>query len=323
MSDFENIRALIAKDQQIADQLLIDCLRSDIGLINELGAHIIQSGGKRLRPLLGLLSAKAFHYHGEAHILLAAIIELLHTATLLHDDVVDSSKLRRGKPTANTIWGNQASVLVGDYLYSRAFELMVKINDMRVMHTLAKVTNVMAEGEVLQMLNRKNPKASETEYMQVIRYKTGMLFAAASQMGAVIANRTEQEIEAMRLYGAHLGAAFQLVDDALDYSTSKETLGKNRGDDLAEGKPTLPLIRAIQKASPENATRLREAITQEGARDLLALIQLVESTDAIAYTYDKAKQEAALAMQQLQFVPDSQYRDGLASLVEFAIARSY
>lgn len=323
MSDFEKIRTLIENDQQAADRLLMDCLRSDIGLINELGAHIIQSGGKRLRPLLGLLSAKAFDYSGESHILLAAIIELLHTATLLHDDVVDSSKLRRGKPTANTIWGNQASVLVGDYLYSRAFELMVKINDMRVMHTLAKVTNVMAEGEVLQMLNRKNPKASETEYMQVIRYKTGTLFAAASQMGAVIANQSEKIIEAMRLYGAHLGAAFQLVDDALDYSTSKETLGKNRGDDLAEGKPTLPLIRAMQKTTPENAKRLRDAIAQGGSQELSALIQLVESTDAIAYTYDKAEQEAALAMQQLQLIPDSQYRDGLAGLVTFAVARSH
>jgi octaprenyl-diphosphate synthase len=243
--NIDRIRELIATDMDNVDELIEKSLYSEINLIDQLGHHIINSGGKRLRPAIVLLSARAFSYEGEQHINLAAIIEFIHTATLLHDDVVDASLLRRGRETANQRWGNEASVLVGDFLYSRAFQMMVNAESMRIMHILSEATNTIAEGEVQQLINRQDPDTTQENYLKVIRHKTAKLFEAAAQLGAVISDRSEKEIAAMAAYGRHLGTAFQLIDDVLDYSSSAEELGKNIGDDLAEGKPTLPLLYAI------------------------------------------------------------------------------
>lgn len=320
---FSDIKILVADEQAQTDLLLTECLQSEIPLINQLSQHIIQSGGKRLRPLLVLLTAKAFGYNGYSPIQLAAIIELLHTATLLHDDVVDGSELRRGKTTANAIWGNNASVLVGDYLYSRAFQLMVQLDDMQIMSLLAQATNKMAIGEVMQLVNCHEPDTTEENYMQVIRHKTGTLFAAAAQVSAVLAKRSPVEIEHMRCYGSYLGSAFQLVDDALDYSASSEQMGKNMGDDLSEGKPTLPLIRALQQTTSHSAELIRTAIRESSLTHLDEIIKIIHSTDAIIYTYNIAKHEAAQALSHLKHIPPSPYRDGLMNLVEFAITRHY
>ncbi|CAN5414748.1 hypothetical protein BH10PSE19_BH10PSE19_12520 [soil metagenome] len=237
---FDSIRSLIQDDFVAADQLIVEQLQSDIPLIQELSKHIIESGGKRLRPLLVLLSARAFAYSGNHHITLAAIIELIHTATLLHDDVVDASKLRRGKASANSIWGNEASVLVGDYLYSRAFQMMISVNNMTIFEILAEAANTLAAGEVLQLIQQHNPAIDEARYMQVIQSKTAKLFEVAAKTGAILSERSPQEITAIAKYGMHLGTAFQLVDDALDYCATSKEFGKNLGDDLAEGKATLP-----------------------------------------------------------------------------------
>ena len=330
MSEFEDIRQLVEQEQTACDAVIKDSLKSRIELINQVGGHIVQSGGKRLRPLLVLLAAKAFGYAEEdknstGHIQLAATIELLHTATLLHDDVVDRSELRRGQPTANKIWGEHASVLVGDYLYSRAFQLMVNVNKMKVMEIMALASNQMAEGEVLQLLNCHNPDITEENYMQVIYHKTGTLFAAGAQMGPILANKNDYS-ETMFNYGRCLGTAFQLVDDALDYSMSSEQMGKNMGDDLNEGKPTLPLIRALlelEKQQSPKAAILREALKSGKTENITHLIEIVQTTDAILYTYEAAKREALRAKSYLSQIPFSIYREGLEKLVEFAIARYY
>lgn len=319
----DEIYRLIEPDLQKVNELIEERLQSDIVLINQLGQYIINSGGKRLRPILVLLMAKALGYQESKHIHIAAIIEFIHTATLLHDDVVDSSEKRRGNETANAIWGNEAAILVGDFLYSRAFQMMVKINSMRIMDILANTTNTIAEGEVLQLLNCNDPDTTERRYLDVIRFKTAKLFEAASQLGAVLTDSSDELESAMTKYGMHLGTAFQLVDDVLDYSSTSEEMGKNVGDDLAEGKPTLPLIRAMNVGVKQQADIIRNAIRNGGHNNIEAVINAIESTDAIAYTANKAKEEADKAIAMLQNIPASPYRDALYALTEFSISRTY
>ncbi len=264
----EHIRKLIKVDMDAMDEVIRVKLHSDVVLVRQVGEYIINSGGKRLRPALVILSAGTFGYAGKYHHNLAAIIEFIHTATLLHDDVVDASELRRSKATANALFGNAASVLVGDFLYSRAFQMMVEVNNMRIMQVLADATNTIAEGEVLQLLNCRNPDVKEENYLQVIQYKTAKLFEAATRLGAILCSVTPAEEESMAAYGMHLGTAFQLTDDMLDYSGDYHDTGKNLGDDLAEGKPTLPLIYAMKTGSEEQATIVRNAIKQGGEGEL-------------------------------------------------------
>jgi octaprenyl-diphosphate synthase len=319
----DEIRALISEDMQAVDQLIRQQLHSEVVLINQLGAYIINSGGKRLRPVLVLLAARACDYQGNAHIDVAAIIEFIHTATLLHDDVVDDSSLRRGRETANAIWGNEASVLVGDFLYSRSFQMMVAIRSMRVMDILANTTNTIAEGEVMQLLNCQDPDTTEERYMDVIHCKTAKLFEAAAQLGAVLADRPLSEEEALANYGMHLGTAFQLIDDMLDYSDSSAAIGKNIGDDLAEGKPTLPLIYAMRHGAPREASIIREAILQGGRENIGVITKTIESTGAIAYTTALAKLESERAIAALEAIPESPYKEALISLAEFSVSRTY
>ena len=319
----EQIRELIAADMNKVNGLIEESLYSKVGLIDQLGHYIINSGGKRLRPAVVLLSAGLFSYKGVQHINLAAIIEFIHTATLLHDDVVDASLLRRGHETANQRWGNEASVLVGDFVYSRAFQMMVKTNSMQVMQILAEATNTIAEGEVQQLINRQDPDTSQENYLKVIRHKTAKLFEAASQLGAVIAGRPEKEVCAMAAYGRHLGTAFQLIDDVLDYSSSAEELGKNIGDDLAEGKPTLPLLYAMWNSSEEEANIIREAIEHGGLEHIEQIRHTIDSTGAIAYTAKIAEEEAKLAIDELKDLPSSDYLDALYALAKFSVDRSY
>ncbi len=313
----------IATEMCAVDSLIRQRLSSDVVLINQLADYIINSGGKRLRPAVVLLAARASGYQGEKHLLLSAIIEFIHTATLLHDDVVDDSKMRRGNATANAIWGNGASVLTGDFLYSRAFQMTVDLERMSVMQILADATNRIAEGEVLQLMNCHSPDLSEAQYMQVTERKTASLFAAGCQLGAVICDAPEAQQEAMRRYGHHLGVAFQVVDDALDYGKDSTTIGKNIGDDLAEGKTTLPLIQAMQKGSPEQIASIRTAIETGGAEQLETVKQAIESTQAMAYTFARAEDEAQAAIKALSEIPDSEYKTALSQLAEFSVRRSF
>lgn len=320
--DIAAIRQIIASDMDSVDRLIIQSLQSDVALINQIGAYIVHSGGKRLRPMIVLMAARACDYDGGRHIDLATIIEFIHTATLLHDDVVDGSELRRNQETANAVWGNEASVLVGDFLYSRAFEMMVSVGEMQVMDILSHATNRIAEGEVLQLLNVHNPDTSETEYMEVIQRKTATLFEAGAHLGGVIAGVDEQQQRALAEYGLHLGIAFQLVDDALDYDASKSDIGKNIGDDLAEGKPTLPLIQAMQKADTATRQRLADIIEHGGLDQIDFVMQAIGTSDAIAYTYRLAREHAEQAKQALAQLPDSPYRQTLAELADFSVART-
>lgn len=321
--EINEIRRLIQKDMDAVNQRILQRLHSEVALINQIGAYIISSGGKRLRPMVVLLAAQACRYPGQDHIDAAAIIEFIHTATLLHDDVVDESALRRGRDTANALWGNEASVLVGDFLYSRAFQMMVDIRRMRVMDIMANTTNLIAEGEVLQLLNRNDPDTTEERYRQVIERKTARLFEAASRLGAVLAERPEPEERALAQYGLHLGIAFQMIDDVLDYSATSEEIGKNIGDDLAEGKPTLPLIYAMRCGAPEEVRLIREAITQGGRENIAIITRAIESTGAIAYTARLARQEAEQAVAALAALPESPYREALAGLAEFSVNRQH
>lgn len=323
MMDFSAIRTLIDQDMQKVNELIHQQLHSDVALINQLGHYIVNSGGKRLRPMLVLLSARVFGYTDTHHIDLAAVIEFIHTATLLHDDVVDASELRRGQQTANSVWGNEASVLVGDFLYSRAFQMMVNVRDMRVMEILSNATNIIAEGEVLQLLNCHEPDTSEADYFHVIRSKTAKLFEAATQIGAVISQQASAHEQAMITYGMHLGTAFQLIDDVLDYSAKSEDIGKQIGDDLAEGKPTLPLIYALQQGTSEQQAVIRRAINQGGKEQIATVIATIESTQAIPYTITSAQQEAKKAMAALSDLPPSVYKDALYALADFSIRRHY
>ena len=311
----------IAEDFDSVNRFILDHLHSGVPLVEKIGHYIVESGGKRIRPLLVLLAARSCDYRGKDHITLAAVIEFIHTATLLHDDVVDTSDLRRGKATANAKWGNAPSVLVGDFLYSRAFQMMVELDSMPIMSVISNATNVIAEGEVLQLLNCKNPDVDEANYMKVILGKTAMLFEAASQTGAQVADAPAEQIEALRLYGRHLGIAFQLVDDLLDYQSSAEEMGKNVGDDLAEGKPTLPLIHAMKHGSDEQRKLIRQAIRKGGLDDLEPIRQAVVETGAIDYTFEQAKAQVEQARAQLELLPTSPYRDILQQLAELAIER--
>jgi octaprenyl-diphosphate synthase len=321
--DIQSIYNLISGDMKAVDQLIQQRLQSDVALINQLGFYIINSGGKRLRPAIAILCAKACGYEGDKHINLATIIEFIHTATLLHDDVVDNSFMRRGQETANNLWGNEASVLVGDFLYTRSFEMMVEMQSMRLMEILSHTTNIIAEGEVLQLLNCHDADTTEARYLEVIHHKTAKLFEAAGQLGAVISNASDEIERAMSDYAMHLGSAFQLVDDLLDYSESSEDIGKNIGDDLAEGKPTLPLIFAMRQGSTEQANVIRHAI-ENGERERIdEIINIIQNTGAIDYTAKAAAEEVAKAKAAIAILPESNYKTALAALADFSIQRTY
>ncbi len=321
--DLTPIQSLVKTDFDKVDSLIDQCLASEVPLIPQLAKHLIHSGGKRLRPLIVLLSAGTFGYQGEAHLPLAATLELIHTATLLHDDVIDASKLRRGKKTANSLWGNSASILVGDFLYSRAFQLTVKVNNLRVLKSLADATSTLSQAEILQLVSCHNPDIDEDQCLKIIAGKTGILFSIAAQQPAILAERSEAEITAMGDYGLHLGTAFQLIDDTLDYTGATTHIGKTKGDDLAEGKLTFPLSYALRKADKKQAQLIQEAICQGDRKKLDDIIHIIESTGAIPYTYECAKKYVAKATNNLEAIPDSIYRQALITLAEFAIARTY
>ena len=321
--NIDQIKALVADDMQAVDQLIQRRLASDVVLINQLSHYIINSGGKRLRPLLTLMASRAYGYDGDQHFNLAAIIEFIHTATLLHDDVVDESDMRRGRETANALFGNAASVLVGDFLYSRAFEMMVDADSMKIMQILAETTNVIAEGEVMQLMNCHDADTTEQRYLDVIHAKTAKLFEAATRLGAVLSHRPETEENAMAAYGMHLGTAFQLIDDVLDYSSSSEEMGKNVGDDLAEGKPTLPLIYAMRNGSAEQSAIVRKAIEDGGLELIDGVTEAIQSTGAIEYTEQTARREAELAIEQIQHLPETSYKEALMGLARFSVDRSF
>lgn len=319
----ENLKQLLAADMAIVDQVIRTRLHSEVALVSQVGEYIINSGGKRLRPALVVLSAQAFGYSGKHHYDLAAVVEFIHTATLLHDDVVDESELRRGRATASALFGNAASVLVGDFLYSRAFQMMVDVGDMRVMQTLADATNTIAEGEVLQLLNCHDANVDAGNYLHVIHCKTAKLFEAAMRLGAILSGADQASEQAAVLYGMHLGTAFQLVDDVLDYSGDAKEIGKSLGDDLAEGKPTLPLIYAMQHGSPEQAAMVRSAIEQGDLGRFADVLQVIQQTGALDYTRQQAKHEAEAACAALAILPDTQYKQSLLELAQFAAARQF
>lgn len=310
--DFDEVNALIMRQ-----------LHSRVPLVEKIGHYIISAGGKRLRPLVVLLSARACGLEDPRQHSLAAIIEFLHTATLLHDDVVDISDQRRGRSTANALWGNAPSVLVGDFLYSRAFEMMVELGDMQIMQVLANATNVIAEGEVLQLSKVRDASTDEATYMEVIRSKTAMLFEASTHSAGLLAKAEPAQTEALRGYGNALGIAFQLVDDVLDYTGDAQAMGKNVGDDLAEGKPTLPLIFTMREGNAEQAALVRKAIQKGGINDIEAIQQAVRDCGGLEYTSRLAREQSAEAIQLLQSLPPSIYRDSLEQLARFAVERAY
>ena len=323
VADFSAVRELAAADMASVDALIRARLASDVVLINQIAEHIIGGGGKRLRPMLVLLAAQAMCYRGRHHVLLAAVVEFIHTATLLHDDVVDESDLRRGRQTANALWGNAASVLVGDFLYSRAFQMMVEADDMRVMRILADTTNRIAEGEVLQLLNIHNPDVDEAAYLRVIERKTAVLFEAATRLGGLLAGASARHEDALARFGLNLGFAFQVADDVLDYVSEAGTLGKNIGDDLAEGKATLPLIYAIGRAAPEQAASLRRAIETGGLDSLDNIIAAIGETGAIEHARRRAQEYADAAKDALSTLPHSAARDALLLLADYALKRDH
>ncbi len=317
----QRIYDTVADDFSRVNDLIIKRLSSDVPLVEKIAHYIIESGGKRLRPLLVLLSSRALGYGKDDHLKLAAVIEFLHTATLLHDDVVDTSDMRRGRSTANARWGNAPSVLVGDFLYARAFEMMVELQNLRIMDVLSHATAVIAEGEVLQLMNVKNPDVSEDKYMEVIHNKTAMLFEAASHTGALLAGASEAQEKALSAYGKHLGLAFQLVDDVLDYRGDAETMGKNVGDDLSEGKTTLPLIYAMAEGTDDEKQLIRQAIRKGGLDDLPRILEIVNHSGALEYTMAKAREQAALAAACLNTLPESDHKEALTLLTDIAVAR--
>ncbi len=319
----ERIREPVADDLRRLDQLIVERLASDVVLVNQVSQYIIGAGGKRLRPLSVLLAARACGYQGVLHVEAAAVIEFIHTATLLHDDVVDGSDLRRGRDTANHVFGNEASVLVGDYLYSRAFQMMVGLGDMRIQSIMADATNTISMGEVLQLMNAHDPDTTEESYLEVIYRKTAKLFEAGTQVAAILAGAPPAIEQAMVDFGRHLGTAFQLVDDALDYRANREELGKNLGDDLAEGKPTLPLIYAMAHSSLDDTARLRIAVENGGLEDLEAITRTIESSGGLEYTARLAQREKDLAIEALGRLPESAHRQALQALAEFAVGRSF
>ncbi|MBF67875.1 MAG: octaprenyl diphosphate synthase [Gammaproteobacteria bacterium] len=313
--------AAVADDFELVNQLIRQSLTSRVPLVEEIAEYLIQAGGKRLRPLLALLSAKACGYNKGQHIKLAAVIEFLHTAMLLHDDVVDESMLRRGRKTVNAAWGNPASVLVGDFLHSRAFEMMVEIGDMDVMKILSHSTNVISEGEVQQLTNIRNPALTEAAYMQVIERKTAALFEASSHSAAALAGATQDQAEALRNYGLQIGLAFQLVDDVLDYEGSSEELGKNVGDDLAEGKVTLPLIVAMRKGSDKDTEFIRNAIRTGGLEHLDATVEIVRRTKGLEYTMQRARTCRNAALENAAALPGSRAKEAMIALAHATVDR--
>lgn len=319
----QQLYALIGDDMKAVDAVIRQRLHSEVVLVNQVAEYIIAAGGKRMRPALVLLAAGALGYKGAHSHELAAVVEFIHTATLLHDDVVDESALRRGRDTANSVFGNAASVLVGDFLYSRAFQMMVQVENMRIMQVLSDATNIIAEGEVLQLMNCHDPDVDETRYLQVIRYKTAKLFEAAARLGAIVAGATEAQERALADYGMYLGTAFQLVDDVLDYSGQEADTGKHLGDDLAEGKPTLPLIYVMQHGTPEQAACVRHAIEAGGRDDFPAVLDAIRQSGALEHTRVRAREAAEQAADAISVLPDSNYKASLLELSAFAVDRSH
>ena len=321
-SSTQKIMSLMAPEMAQVDSVIRQRLASEVVLINTISEYIIGAGGKRMRPMLVLLTARALGFEGPQRFELAAIVEFIHTATLLHDDVVDESALRRGRDTANALFGNAASVLVGDFLYSRAFQMMVSINRMRVLDVLAEATNVIAEGEVLQLINMHDPDVAVDAYLKVIRYKTAKLFEASARLGALIADASPEVEAACADYGCSLGVAFQLVDDALDYAGDAATMGKTVGDDLREGKPTLPLLVAMERGTPEERELIRQAIQQGEEERLADVIQIVKRTGAIEATYEAARAEVNRAAEQISQLPPSPYKDAMLELLSLSLSRT-
>jgi octaprenyl-diphosphate synthase len=319
----DEIKTLVGADLKAIDRRIVEQLTSDVALIGQVSNYLIHAGGKRLRPLLVVLAARACGYQGEQHITAAALIEFIHTATLLHDDVVDGSEKRRGRDTANEVFGNEASVLVGDFLYSRAFQMMVTLDSLGIMEVLANATNTIAEGEVLQLMNAHDPETTEQRYFQVIYRKTAKLFEAGAEIAAILARAPQSVQSGLIAYGRHVGTAFQLVDDFLDYRAAPDELGKNLGDDLAEGKPTLPLIYALRTGTPAEQALIRQAIERGGLGELDRISAIIESTGGLQYTARLAKRESELALQALGELADSPYKRALQGLAEFAVARSH
>lgn len=316
-------QTLLQADMADVDRVIRTRLHSEVALVRQVSEYIIHSGGKRLRPALVVLTAKALGYEGSAHHEMAAVVEFIHTATLLHDDVVDASDLRRGRETANALFGNAASVLVGDFLYSRAFQMMVSQHNMRVMEVLSEATNVIAEGEVLQLMNCNDPDIDEAAYLQVIRYKTAKLFDAAGRLGAIVNGADSQVEDALGAYGMHLGTAFQIIDDVLDYSGETDVIGKNVGDDLSEGKPTLPLLFAMKHGTPDETAMIRNAILEGDSSHFQQILGIVRRTGALEHAQRQARAEAELANGAIAFLPDSQYKDALLELPAFAVSREF
>ncbi len=318
---YDSIRAPVEGDFEAVNQFVIDQLYSNVSLVESIGHYIVAAGGKRMRPVLVLLSARACGIENDAHLRMAGVIEFIHTATLLHDDVVDMSTLRRGRPTANSEWNNPSSVLVGDFIYSRAFQILVSLQNMRIMQIMADTTNRIAEGEVLQLLNKHNADATEADYLRVIHNKTAILFEAAAQCGAILAGAGERMEEALRMFGLHIGTAFQLIDDVLDYEGESDALGKNVGDDLAEGKPTLPLIYAMQNGDDEDASLIAASLKTGGLDSLEEILQIVRSSGGLDYTRGMAKEQVAKAIACLDTLPESSYRGALDSMARFSLER--
>ncbi|NAW87864.1 octaprenyl diphosphate synthase [Photobacterium halotolerans] len=321
--DFKAIQALTADDMAAVDAKIQAQLTSDVALINQLGFYIVSSGGKRLRPILAILAARALGYQGEKHITAAAFIEFIHTATLLHDDVVDESDMRRGKATANAAFGNAASVLVGDYIYTRSFQMMTSLRSLKILDIMSEATNVIAEGEVQQLMNCNDPDTTEASYMQVIYSKTARLFEAATQVAAILSDAPEQVEKALQDYGRYLGTAFQLIDDVLDYNADGEEMGKNVGDDLAEGKPTLPLLHAMHHGNPEQTAMIRAAIEQGNGLDKLQpILACMEEHGSLAYTQQRAEEEADKAIAALSVLAESDYKDALIAVARLSVNRT-
>ena len=321
--DFKAIQALTADDMAKVNETILAQLDSDVTLINQLGFYIISGGGKRLRPLLAVLSAKALGYQGEDHTTAAAFVEFLHTATLLHDDVVDESDMRRGKATANATFGNAASVLVGDFIYTRSFQMMTSLGSLKILALMSEAVNVIAEGEVQQLINCNDPDTTKANYMQVIYSKTARLFEAATQIGAILTDSSKEVEAAMQNYGKYLGTAFQLIDDVMDYTADGKEMGKNVGDDLAEGKPTLPLLHAMWNGTNDQSAMIREAIEQaNGMEKLDQILTAMETTGALQYTTELAHKEADKAIAELAAIPDSEYKQALIALAHLAVKRN-
>ncbi|MDB9938621.1 polyprenyl synthetase family protein [Candidatus Thioglobus sp.] len=322
MQNFSEIHALMKSDLVMMDEILVNRLDSNVDLISQMSQYIINSGGKRIRPLLLLLCARATNYKGDYHHSMAVVIELIHTATLLHDDVVDSSSIRRGHETANELWGNAPSVLVGDFLYSRAFEIMVEPNSMQIMKILSKATNQISEGEVLQLLSIKNANVSQTEYFEVIERKTACLFKAACQIAGILAESNKNVINRLGSFGMHLGNAFQIIDDTLDYESNSSVIGKEVGDDLSEGKVTLPMIYALENTKGSEKATLSNAITNADSSNIDNIINILLSVNAFEYSRKVAKNESTKALKFLEVIPNSEYRSALQLLCELSLDRN-